>query len=111
VPPILPEGTGELRISDVVETDISVKDCVAAPTISPVRVTVYEPGGAPAGPTVMTSRLLFASGTIGGQHATNRSVNCSKYEREFRGVEVVQGDAKKLRKTGHKTRQKKIRSC
>jgi hypothetical protein len=78
VPPMLPEGTGELSKSDVVETATSVEDCLAAPTISPVRVTVYEPGGAPAGPTVMTSRLEV--GTIGGQHATNRSVNWSMYE-------------------------------
>jgi hypothetical protein len=53
-----------------------VVDCVAAPSISPVRVTVYGPGGAPAGPTVITSKE--AVGTIGGQHATNRSENLFK---------------------------------
>ena len=81
---MLPEGTGELSKSEVVETATSVDDCLAAPSLSPMRVTVYEPGGAPAGPTVMKSRLEV--GTIGGQHATNRSVNWSMYEREFRGI-------------------------
>ena len=71
---MLPEGTGELSKSEVVETATSVDDCLAAPSLSPIRVTVYEPGGAPAGPTVMTSWLEV--GTIGGQHATNRSANC-----------------------------------
>jgi hypothetical protein len=68
--------TRALGKSDVVATPTNLWGSCAEPKTIPVRVIVYGPAGAPAGPTVMTRNeagpgCAGVVGLIGGQQATN----------------------------------------